>query len=107
MSTNPALEAWIRAHPDDWDGWRVYADWLLEHGDIRGELVHLEHRLRNGALSLEEAQAAKKRVGALIGRSRSLTGARRAATISQYTPGPGRGPVGIRGRGGSPKGRHP
>ena len=33
------LEAYVQAHPDDAAGWAVYADWLLEHGDSRGELV--------------------------------------------------------------------
>src|SRR5262245_49643274 len=36
---NPALERAITEHPDD-DGPRlVYADWLLEQGDPRGELA--------------------------------------------------------------------
>lgn len=33
------LEAQLRRDPDDRDAWAVYADWLLEHGDRRGELV--------------------------------------------------------------------
>jgi uncharacterized protein (TIGR02996 family) len=37
------LEAHLRAHPDDLAAWSVYADWLLEHGDPRGDLVR-RHR---------------------------------------------------------------
>lgn len=33
------LEAQLRKNPDDAGAWAVYADWLLEHGDRRGELV--------------------------------------------------------------------
>ena len=40
-----ALLAAVRRSPDDWDSWRVLADWLAERGDVRGELIGLEHRL--------------------------------------------------------------
>lgn len=43
-----AVEARIRANRDDADAWRVYADWLLDHGDPRGELILLE--LQPGAI---------------------------------------------------------
>ncbi|MFT3697745.1 MAG: TIGR02996 domain-containing protein [Kofleriaceae bacterium] len=38
---NPALEAACREAPDDAATWAVYADWLQEHGDPRGELAML------------------------------------------------------------------
>lgn len=34
-----ALERQLREDPDDDASWRVYADWLLEQGDRRGELI--------------------------------------------------------------------
>ncbi len=37
-----ALEAQLRANPDDGEAWEVYADWLLDQGDRRGELIMLE-----------------------------------------------------------------
>ncbi|MFV8752354.1 TIGR02996 domain-containing protein [Nannocystaceae bacterium ST9] len=37
-----ALEARIREDPDDAEAWKVYADWLLDQGDRRGELILLE-----------------------------------------------------------------
>lgn len=37
------LEAQLRRNPDDREAWVVYGDWLLEHGDKRGELVR-SHR---------------------------------------------------------------
>jgi uncharacterized protein (TIGR02996 family) len=36
----------IREKPDDDRARLVYADWLLERGDVRGELIVLEHRER-------------------------------------------------------------
>ncbi len=37
-----AIEDTLRASPDDDEAWRVYADWLLDRGDRRGELIMLE-----------------------------------------------------------------
>jgi uncharacterized protein (TIGR02996 family) len=44
MSSAEELLARLRAHPDDQEAWLVYADWLAEQGDGRGELIALEHR---------------------------------------------------------------
>ena len=49
-AANPKLEAEIVRDPSD-DALAVYADWLQEHGDVRGEL---------GALQLTGAKQAKK-----------------------------------------------
>src|SRR5262245_11729153 len=38
---DPALEAQCRASPDDPAPWAVYADWLIERGDPRGEIAAL------------------------------------------------------------------
>jgi uncharacterized protein (TIGR02996 family) len=64
------LIARVRAAPDDWDSWRVYADWLTEEGDARGELIALEHRLLVAALSADERSALQVRAGALLGEHR-------------------------------------
>ncbi len=32
----------IVANPDDLSPWLIYADWLLDRGDLRGELINLE-----------------------------------------------------------------
>jgi uncharacterized protein (TIGR02996 family) len=37
-----ALEAQLRANPDDAENWKVYGDWLIDQGDRRGELISLE-----------------------------------------------------------------
>lgn len=37
-----AIEARIRVSLQDTEAWRVYADWLLDQGDARGELIMLE-----------------------------------------------------------------
>lgn len=39
MAVHEELEAQLRKNPDDREAWTVYGDWLLEHGDKRGELV--------------------------------------------------------------------
>jgi uncharacterized protein (TIGR02996 family) len=61
-----ALLAAVRAAPDDDGPKLVYADWLIERGDPRGELVALEHRDRTipGGLEL----AALERLVELVGR---------------------------------------
>ncbi|MBL8912969.1 MAG: hypothetical protein JNM17_19905 [Archangium sp.] len=38
-----AIEAGLREKPDDWPAWQVYADHLTTEGDVRGELIRLEH----------------------------------------------------------------
>lgn len=47
-----ALEAAIIENPDDPAGYLVYADWLQQQGDPRGELIVLAHR--NGDISDEQ-----------------------------------------------------
>jgi uncharacterized protein (TIGR02996 family) len=42
IATNPALEAAIEAAPDDDATWSVYADWLQQQGDPRGELAAVD-----------------------------------------------------------------
>ncbi|MEO8698438.1 MAG: WGR domain-containing protein [Kofleriaceae bacterium] len=42
-SHNVKLEAAIAAAPDDPDAYLVYADWLQSEGDLRGELMTLQH----------------------------------------------------------------
>lgn len=39
---NAALEAPLHRTFDDASAWSVYADWLLERGEPRGALIHLE-----------------------------------------------------------------
>jgi uncharacterized protein (TIGR02996 family) len=40
-----AFQQAIRAAPEDETAKLVYADWLDERGDIRGEFIRLEHQL--------------------------------------------------------------
>ncbi len=49
---NPELEKAILANPNDRDAYTVYADWLIEQGDPRGELISLQ-------LGNKEGQAKK------------------------------------------------
>lgn len=41
VHVEPGLEAECEASPDDAGPWEVYADWLIERGDPRGELAAL------------------------------------------------------------------
>jgi len=42
---NAAMEKLIAKAPDNPEGYLVYADWLEQQGDPRGELVNLQYRL--------------------------------------------------------------
>lgn len=44
MSSVAALEAHLRSQPEDWASWLVYGDHLTGQGDVRGELIRLEHQ---------------------------------------------------------------
>lgn len=55
----PALEAAIARAPEERAGYLVYADWLQQHGEPRGELIAVQHALvatpRDPALRAREA----------------------------------------------------
>lgn len=60
---SPELEAIVEEAPHDPEGYLVYADWLQQHGDPRGELIVMQHRLattrdRHELALLEREQAA-------------------------------------------------
>jgi uncharacterized protein (TIGR02996 family) len=63
--TNPveAIEARIRANEADSEAWRVYADWLLDRGDRRGELIGLE-------LLPESSPELRDKIAMLVGKYR-------------------------------------
>jgi uncharacterized protein (TIGR02996 family) len=44
-ATNPQLEQSIAKDPASEDGYMVYADWLMQQNDLRGELAALQARL--------------------------------------------------------------
>ncbi len=54
-----ALWAAVRAEPDDDDVRLVYADWLQEHGDPRGELILLQVRAARGKASPSDERRAR------------------------------------------------
>jgi uncharacterized protein (TIGR02996 family) len=39
---DPTLESAIAERPDERGGYEVYADWLGERGDPRGEWIHVQ-----------------------------------------------------------------
>ena len=59
-----ALEQTLREHPDDRGAWLVYGDWLLEHDDVRGALIQLEHRLARARVA--ERPALQREIDALV-----------------------------------------
>ena len=46
---NEKLEAAIASDPDNADAYVVYADWLQSHGDVRGELIVMQHANKGAA----------------------------------------------------------
>jgi uncharacterized protein (TIGR02996 family) len=67
------LLAAARANPDDTVALQLYADWLQEHGDWRGEALGLSARLR-GELSEAEHEPLQRRLDALCIDERRLDG---------------------------------
>lgn len=65
-STVTALEAHLRKNPDDWSSWLVFGDHLTEQGDVRGELIRLEHQHANAKLVAADREALAKNIEALI-----------------------------------------
>ena len=68
-ASNAQLEAAIAEDPDDVQRWLVYADWLQEAGDPRGELIAL-HAAKKGAKAKAHAAA---HADALWGDAKFLT----------------------------------
>ncbi|MBA3502611.1 MAG: WGR domain-containing protein, partial [Deltaproteobacteria bacterium] len=48
-ASNPGLEATLYEAIDDAERWLVYADWLQQQGDVRGELITLNLRKKKPA----------------------------------------------------------
>ena len=65
MSERAALESHLRHHPEDWPSWLVYADWLTDAGDARGQLIALAHRLETESLSAQERVAFQQQASLL------------------------------------------
>lgn len=73
MPAHPLLDA-IRAHPHEDTPRLVYADWLLERGDLLGELILLEHRRSAPArVHALYGQLARRILGDLWGHVRSIS----------------------------------
>ncbi|MGC4116130.1 MAG: TIGR02996 domain-containing protein [Myxococcales bacterium] len=81
IASHPELEAAIAENPDDLARWQVYADFLQERGDPRGELVALEIKAASG--DLEAAAAA----GRLFGKHEDLFAGPMADYDEQLTLG--------------------
>jgi uncharacterized protein (TIGR02996 family) len=54
VQRNVGLEEAIRARLDDPEPFLVYADWLAQAGDPRGELIVVQHALGDEALPPSE-----------------------------------------------------
>ncbi|MFO0552024.1 MAG: TIGR02996 domain-containing protein [Polyangiaceae bacterium] len=69
--SNPALEAALAKNLDDVDAWQIYADWLTEQGDIRGELVAAQlwvaRRPHDGRLAAIESKLLRTYAKPLLG----------------------------------------
>src|SRR5262249_19063984 len=56
MNDEAAFLAAIQAAPEDGNLRLVYADWLEERGDVRGEYLRLEHQLSLSPITLRLVQ---------------------------------------------------
>jgi uncharacterized protein (TIGR02996 family) len=61
MSEEAALIEAIRAAPNDDLARLVYADWLDEHGDSRGEFLRLQHQLATVLERIQHLQTSVER----------------------------------------------
>ncbi|MFO0552485.1 MAG: TIGR02996 domain-containing protein [Polyangiaceae bacterium] len=67
----PALLRAVLERPDDDEPRLVYADWLTEQGDARGELIQVQCELAGMALSRERRRALRAREKQLLQGSRA------------------------------------
>ena len=65
MTKNPRFDAMVKAPWEDAPR-LVYADWLTENDDPRGELIVLQCRLASGKLGPKDVKAAKAREAELL-----------------------------------------
>ncbi len=64
MARNLELEALIAKAPDDVGNYNVYADWLIQQGDPRGELINAQLKHETAAAAADRA-ALEERLGEL------------------------------------------
>ena len=70
QESEPFIET-ILESPDDFQGYAVYADWLSEQGDPRGELIQVQWQLGSTELTGKPRKEAEKRERELIKTNRS------------------------------------
>ena len=61
-----ALEAGLAANPDELAAYSAYADYLMEHGDPRGEFVRTQLALEDTTRPKADRDTLKKREAALL-----------------------------------------
>lgn len=69
MAPNPdaeALERGILEHPHEFVRWAVYADYLTEQGDPRGEFMRVQLDLEDESLSVEDRRTLKRREAEIL-----------------------------------------
>jgi uncharacterized protein (TIGR02996 family) len=66
MSEAQAFESALLENPDDLAGWCAYADWLVEHDDLRGEFMQVQIALEDPARPPAERQALQEREDQLL-----------------------------------------
>jgi uncharacterized protein (TIGR02996 family) len=60
------LEVRLQAEPEDWVSRRVYADWLIDQGDVRGQILHLEVELQRAKPSTAARRRLQRQLRALV-----------------------------------------
>jgi uncharacterized protein (TIGR02996 family) len=65
-SEGAAFEKALAANPDDLAGWCAFADYLVEHGDPRGEFMQTQIALEDETRPKKDRDALKKKESALL-----------------------------------------
>jgi uncharacterized protein (TIGR02996 family) len=73
VTTRDDLLAVIAENPDDHDTWLLYADWLQQRGEVRGELIALDIALET-ATGTRKTELETARVGMLASYGTALLG---------------------------------
>ena len=66
--------AMLLKDPESLENWLVYADWLQERGDPRGELIVLDIRLEDETTASEDRDGLREKIQTLIEKQFQIEG---------------------------------
>lgn len=83
--TEDELMREIIRHPEDAAPRLVLADLLMQRQDVRGELIHLEHRLKDTTLDHATLAELRDRIATLVGEYRTHLAGKIGEYVREYT----------------------